>query len=107
MGIRPESINYIEENIGRSLCDIEAKGIFQYEVPLTKQIEVKINTCDYIKQEVSVAQGSDVQNTKKGHRLGESICPPLIQQGLIPKIYKALIKFHNKKHPTLSKKEKR
>lgn len=38
-----------EENIGRTLYDSEARGIFNSEVSLTKQMEEMINKWNYTK----------------------------------------------------------
>ena len=49
LNIRYESTRYTEENVGRTLHDIEAKSIFKDETALTMQVEANINKWDYIK----------------------------------------------------------
>lgn len=50
LNIRPEFINSIQENIGITLHDIEARGIFNNSMLLARLMEVQINKWDYMKQ---------------------------------------------------------
>ncbi|XP_054988591.1 peptidyl-prolyl cis-trans isomerase B-like isoform X5 [Sorex araneus] len=56
LNIRHKSIRFIEENVGRTLHDIEAKSILKDETALTMQVEANINKWDYIKLRSSCLQ---------------------------------------------------
>ena len=47
--LRPETIKLLEENIGRTLFDINCNNIFLDQSPKTKEIKAKINKWDLIK----------------------------------------------------------
>ena len=47
--IRPETIKLLEENIGRTLSDINHSKIFNYPPPRVMEIKAKINKQDIIK----------------------------------------------------------
>lgn len=46
--IRPETTRYREKNLGRTLYDIVAKGIFKVEAPLVNQEIAKKNKWHHI-----------------------------------------------------------
>ena len=47
--VRPEAIKLLEENIGRTLSDINHSKIFYDPPPRVKEIKTKINKWDLIK----------------------------------------------------------
>ena len=49
LNIRPESLRYSEDKVGKTLHDIEANGIFKADTPLAKQVKTEINKWDYLK----------------------------------------------------------
>ena len=49
LNIRPESIKLLEENIGRTLSDINNSKILYDPPPKVMEIKTKINKCDLIK----------------------------------------------------------
>ena len=49
LNIRPESINFLEENIGRTLQDINQSKILYDSPPRVMEIKTKINKGDLIK----------------------------------------------------------
>ena len=49
LNVRPESIKLLEENIGRTLDDINQSKIFYDPPPRVMEIKTKINKCDLIK----------------------------------------------------------
>ena len=51
LNIRPETIKLLEENIGKTLCDIHHSRIFYDPPPRILEIKAKINKWDLIKLE--------------------------------------------------------
>ena len=49
LNVRPETIKLLEENIGRTLNDINQSKIFYDPPPRVKEIKTKINKWDLIK----------------------------------------------------------
>ena len=49
LNVRPETIKLLEENIGKTLSDINHSRILYYPSPSILEIEAKINKCDLIK----------------------------------------------------------
>ena len=53
LNIRPETIKFLEENIGRTLCDISHTKILYDPPPRVMQIKTKVNKWDLIKLKIS------------------------------------------------------
>ena len=53
MNVRPQTIKFLEENIGNSFLNISLSGVFVVLTPSAKETEAKINICDYIKLKCS------------------------------------------------------
>ena len=49
LNVRPDTIKLLEENIGRTLFDINCSNIFLDPPPKAKEIKTKINKWDLIK----------------------------------------------------------
>ena len=49
LSIRPQSIRYMEDKVGKTPHDIEAKGIFKDDMELTNQVGTEINKWNFIK----------------------------------------------------------
>ena len=49
LNVRPESIKLLEENIGRTLDDINQSKILYYPPPKVMEIKTKVNKLDLIK----------------------------------------------------------
>ena len=49
LNVRPESIKLLEENIGRTLDDINQSKILYDPPPRVMEIKTKVNKCDLIK----------------------------------------------------------
>ena len=49
LSVRPETINFLEENIGRILDDINQSKILYDPPPRVKEIKTKVNKWDLIK----------------------------------------------------------
>ena len=49
LNVRPGTIKFLEDNIGRTLSDINHSKILCYPPPRLMEIKAKINKCDLIK----------------------------------------------------------
>ena len=72
--IRSESIKLLEDNIGRTLHDINHSKILFDPPPRVMEIKSKINKWDLIKLKALHNKGNHRQNKKNTYRMGENIC---------------------------------
>ena len=70
LNVRPDTIKFLEENIGRTLFDINHSKIFFDPLPRVMKIKTKINTWDLLLH----GKGNHKQNEKTTLRMGENIC---------------------------------
>ena len=70
LNIRPESIKFLEENIGRTLNDINQSKILYDPPPRAMEIKTKVNKWDLIK--LSHSKGNYKQAEKTSLRMGEN-----------------------------------
>ena len=56
LNVRPETINLLEENIGRTLDDINQSKPFYDPAPRIKEIKTKVNKWNLIKLKVFAQQ---------------------------------------------------
>ena len=56
LNVRPETIKFLEENIGKTLSDINHSRILYDPPPGVTEIKAKINKWDLIKLKASVQQ---------------------------------------------------
>ena len=47
--MRLDAIKFLEENVGRTLFDINCSNIFSYPPPRVVKIKINIDKCDLIK----------------------------------------------------------
>ena len=73
MFIRLDTVKLLEENIGRTLSDINHISILFDPPPRVMKIKTKINKEDLIKLK-SFCTANNKQNKKTTHRMGENIC---------------------------------
>ena len=72
LNVRPETITYIEENIGKTLSDIHHSRIL-YDPPLRiLEIKAKINIWDLIKIKSFCTTKETKQGEKRAFRMGEN-----------------------------------
>ena len=75
LNVRPDTIKLLEENIGRTLYDINYSNIFFDPSPRIMEIKTNINKRDLLNlKSFCTAKGNDKQNEKATLRLGENIC---------------------------------
>ena len=71
LNVRPDTIKLLEENIGRTLFDINHSKIFFDPPPRVMEIKTKINKWDLLK---AFAKQRKLQYEKTTLRMGENIC---------------------------------
>jgi len=71
LNVRPETIKLLEENIGKTLSDINYGRILYDPPPRVMEIKAKINKWDLIKLK-SFCEGNYKQGEKTAFRMGEN-----------------------------------
>ena len=102
LNVRPETIKLLEENIGKTLSDINHRSILYDPPPSILEIEAKINKCDLIKLKSFCTTKETVSKMKRQPSDWEKIIAnEAMDKGLISKIYKQLLKLNSRKinHP--------
>ena len=77
--VRPDTIKLLEENIGRTLFDINHSKIFFDSPPRVMEIKTKINKWDLMKLQ-SFCTVKYKQDKKTTLSMGENICKRIIGQ---------------------------
>ena len=73
LNVRPETIKLLEENIGRTLNDINQSKILYGPPPRVMEIKTKVNKWDLIKlKKLLHSQGNYKQGEKATLRMGEN-----------------------------------
>ena len=98
LNIRLDTIKLLEENIGRTLFDINHSKIFFDPPPRTIEIKAKINKWNLIKLISFCTAKETIYKMKRQPTDWEKILANHVSdKGLISKIYKQLIQLSNKK----------
>ena len=72
---RPDTVKLLEENIGRTLFDIDHSKMFFDPPSRVMEIKTKINKCDLMKRKSFCKAKETTNKTKKTTlRMGENIC---------------------------------
>ena len=101
--VRPDTIKLLEENIGRTLFDINHSRILLDPPP--REMEIKINKWDLMKLQSFCTAKETINKTKRQPSEWEKIfANEATDQGLISKIYKQLMQLNIRKQTTQSKK---
>ena len=78
LNVRPDTIKLLEENIGRTLYDINHSNIYQDMSPQARKAKAKINKWGYIKLK-RFCTAKEAMKKLKGHLLmGEDVCKQYI-----------------------------
>ena len=98
LNVRPDTINLLEENIGRTLFDINHSQIFFDPPPRVMEIKIKINKWVLMKLKSFCTAKETINKTKRQPSEWEKIfANESTDKGLISKIYKQLMQFNIKK----------
>ena len=87
--VRPETIKLLEENIGKTLPDINHSKILYEPPPRILEIKAKINKLDLIKRKSLCTTKETISKVKRQpSEWGKIIANEATDKGLISKIYK-------------------
>ena len=89
LNVRPETIKLLEENIGRTLHDINQSKILHDLPPTVTEIKTKVNKWDLIKLKSFCTAKETISKVKRQPSEWEKvIANEITDKGLISKIYK-------------------
>ena len=98
LNVRPDTIKHLEENIGRTLYDINHSKILFDPTPREMEIKTKINKWDLMKLKSFCTAKETINKTKRQPSEWEKIfANEATDKGLISKIYKQLMQLNNTK----------
>ena len=90
--MRPDTIKLLEENIARTLSDINYSNIFFDPSPRVMEIKTEINKWDLIKLKSFCTAKETINDTKRQSTEWDKIfANDVIDKGLVSKIYKQLM----------------
>ena len=96
LNLRTDTIKLLEENIGKTLFDINCSNIFLDPSPRVMEIKAKINKWDLIKLK-SFCTAKKTINKNRLMEWEKIFANDVTNKGLISKIYKQLIQLNIKK----------
>ena len=98
LNVRPQNIKLLEENIGRTLNDINQSKILYDTLPKVMEIKPKVNKWDLIKlKSVCTAKETISKVRRQPLEREKIIANETTHKGLISKIYKLLIQLNTRK----------
>ena len=98
LNVRPKAIKLLEENIGRTLSDINHSKILYDPPPRVMEIKAKINKCDLIKLKSFCTMKETISKVKIQLSEWEKIIAnEATDKQLISKIYKQLLQLNSRK----------
>ena len=98
LNVRSETIKLLEENIGRTLNDINQSKILYDPPPRVMKIKTKVNKWDLIKLKIFCTAKETLSKVKRQPSEWEKIIAnETNDKGLISKIYKQLIQLNIRK----------
>ena len=105
LNVRPDTIKLLEENIGRTLYDINHSKILFDPLPREMEIKRKINQWDLMKLKSFCTPKETIKKTRRQHSEWDKIfANEATDKGLICKIYKQLMQPNIKKTNNLIQK---
>ena len=98
LNVRPETIKLLEENIGRTLNDINQSKSLYYPHSRVMEIKTKVNMWNLIKVKSFCTAKESISKVNRQHLEWEKIIAnETTDKGLISKIYKQLIQLNTRK----------
>ena len=98
LNVRPGTIKLLEENINRTLNDINQSKIYYDPPPTVLEIKTKVNKWDLIKLKSFCTANETIRKVKRQPSEQEKIIANQItDKGLISKTYKQLIQINTRK----------
>ena len=98
LNVRPETIQLLEENIGRTLNDINQSKILYNPPPRVMEMKTKVNKWDLIKLKSFCIAKETISKVKRQlSKWEKTIANETTGKGLISKIYKQLIQLNTRK----------
>ena len=98
LNVRPETIKLLEENIGKTLSDINHSRIFYDPPPRILEIKTKINKWDLINLKSFCTRKETLSKVKRQPSEWEKIIAnEATDKELISKIYKQLLQLNSRK----------
>ena len=98
LNVRPETIKLLEENIGKTLSDINHSRILCDPAPRVMEIKAKINKWDQIKRKVFCTTKETISKVKSQPSEWEKIIAnEATDKELISKIYKQFMQLNTRK----------
>ena len=108
LNLRPETIKLLEQNIGRTLSDINQSKILYDPPPRVTEIKIKLNKWDLIKLKSFCTAKETISKVKMQPSEWEKIIAnETIDKGLISKIYKQLVPEKQTKSNSVQGKKKK
>ena len=97
LNVKPETIRLLEENIGRTLDDINQSNILYDPTPRVTVIKTEVNKWDLIKLKSFCTAKETLSKVKRQPSEWEKmIANVTTDKGLISKIYKQLIQLNRR-----------
>ena len=96
LNVRPETIKILEENIGRTLNDINQSRILYDPLPRVTEIKTKVKKWDLIKS-FCTAKETISKVKRQPSEWKKIIANETTDKGLISQIYKQLIQLNARK----------
>ena len=98
LNVRLETIKLLEENIGRTLDDINQSKVLYDPLPRVTEIKTKVNKWDLIKPKSFCTAKETISKVKRQPSEWEKIIVnETTDKGLISKIYKQVIQLNARK----------
>ena len=98
LNVKPENIKLLEENIGRTLDDINQNKILQDPPPRVMEIKTNVNKWDLIKLKRFYTANETISKVKiQPSEWEKTIANETTAKGLISKICKQLIQLNTRK----------
>ena len=91
LNVRPETVKLLEENIVKTLSDINHSRILYDPPPRVKEIQAKINKWDLMKPKNFCTTKETISMVKRQHSEWEIIANKGTDKELISKLYKHLL----------------